>query len=174
MLGKIFRPRRSTTTPSPEFETGPTRAQPTAPKSPPKLLTKLKQLKKVIPLNLLTKKALADLAPNAVLALDHEYKGTPPTHRHQSLSTISPSIANIPRTASPTTNMPRPPPSNFPSNYHSASLAPVHHVSPSHQQPAPISYVGTEVFAAKSCLAELETINRDPCHDGEEEIKIRL
>lgn len=48
MLGKIFRSRRSSATPSPQFETGPTLSRSTPSKPPSKLLTKLKELKNAI------------------------------------------------------------------------------------------------------------------------------
>ncbi|KAG9031922.1 hypothetical protein FS837_002858 [Tulasnella sp. UAMH 9824] len=184
MFGKIFRPRRSTATPSLPFQIGPTTAQPATTKSPSKLLKKIKQLNKVIRSNSLTKKfyvhlskyplapkTLVVLPPTAVTGLDYPYQRVSPTRRHRIFRTIIPSTGDSPRTAAPTANAP---PSNFPINYTSALLAPVDHTSPGHQQPAPISYVGAEGLAAKRLLAELEAIDRDSCRDGAQEIKLRL
>ncbi|KAG9044574.1 hypothetical protein FS837_007920 [Tulasnella sp. UAMH 9824] len=48
MLGNLFRPRPSTASPSPAFQTGPTTAQQRNPKSSSKLFRKLKELKKAL------------------------------------------------------------------------------------------------------------------------------
>lgn len=119
-------------------------------------------------------KTFADLTPAAAIAAEYRRRSATKTNLQQSVGTITPSIGNFPRAASPAPNRCVASPPTFPLNYPSASLGPFHQLSPGHQQSAPISYVGAEVLAAKSCLAELGTIDGDPCRDGEQEIKDRL
>ncbi|KAG9042660.1 hypothetical protein FS837_010587 [Tulasnella sp. UAMH 9824] len=195
MLGNIFRPRRSTAVASPAFQTEPTTAKPTAPKAPSKLLTKLKELKKVIRSNPLTKKGskaahenskkgshkltssnetLADGTPTTRTALDHEYRKVPPVPHPHNLGPITPSFNALPGTTNPIVAPFLAPAPNFPINYLSAPLAPAHHVLPRHQQLVPIPHVEAEVLAARSPLAALAAFERDFPGDGMEEIKVKL
>ncbi|KAG8929467.1 hypothetical protein FRC01_004284 [Tulasnella sp. 417] len=58
MLGKLFRRRQATTSPSSSFEPGPTASQPTDPKTPSKLVRGLKKIKKALRPNRLSRKVI--------------------------------------------------------------------------------------------------------------------
>ncbi|KAG9043995.1 hypothetical protein FS837_008915 [Tulasnella sp. UAMH 9824] len=123
MLENLFRPRRSTVSPLPAFQIGPTIAKPTNPKPSSSLVTKLKELKKVLRPSRSNKKnddrssqrsqkthkpspsdeSWGNLTPGPFTAEDYEFRRTPPSPTRQDLCSITNAIGLSSSTGAPTT-----------------------------------------------------------------------
>ncbi|KAG9046005.1 hypothetical protein FS837_005226 [Tulasnella sp. UAMH 9824] len=175
MLGNIFRSRRSTAT-SPQFQIGPTTGhfQPSAPRPPSKLLTKLKKLirsgsssKKDANVashnsnkggrkSTRFERAVDNRAPSPFKAIDHEAPRTQSIGSYRYPGRNSPPTQDFTETGVPSTTVFLPPFSSFPLNPSSAPHPPTTHTSPLCQQPVQTTPNGLDIRVVRSYLAELE------------------
>ncbi|KIO18575.1 hypothetical protein M407DRAFT_31768 [Tulasnella calospora MUT 4182] len=184
MLGNLFRPRPSTVSPSPAFQTQPTASQLTDAKTPSKFIKKLKELKRALRPSRRNNKdgdhagdksnkthrsqpsdeSFGNLAPGPFTAQDYEFRRPAPIINHLDFGPNATFIDGPLGTGAPSNT-----PSNLPVDASSPPLSPTPEalVNAAHrlQQSPPTSQVEAEVLAIRRRIGESGALESDVRRD---------